>query len=323
MISTEDLLARLSSIVGSEAVLQGDAITEDLTTDEGLVSVPTAPLAVVMPATTAEVAAIVALARERRLPLTARGSATGLSGGCVPTPGGLVVSFARMKAILEIDESNHVAVVQPGVTLSELESVIRPRGLVYPVYPGEHGSSLGGNVNTNAGGMRAVRYGVTRHNVLGLEMVLGTGEVVRAGGKYVKSSTGYDLSQIVIGSEGTLALVTEVTLKLQPLYRHSATVLAPFRALAEVATAVPAVVASALTPTLLEYIDMLTMSSITASEGLDLGIPEDLRQAANAYLVVVLEQRTSERVEEDVEALGLLLEEAGAMDVFVLPGQAG
>jgi glycolate oxidase len=168
-----------------------------------------------------------------------------------------------------------------------------------------------------------VRYGVTRHNVLGLEMVLGTGEVVRAGGKYVKSSTGYDLSQIVIGSEGTLALVTEVTLKLQPLYRHSATVLAPFRALAEVATAVPAVVASALTPTLLEYIDMLTMSSITASEGLDLGIPEDLRQAANAYLVVVLEQRTSERVEEDVEALGLLLEEAGAMDVFVLPGQAG
>jgi glycolate oxidase len=323
MTSTEDLLAALSSIVGSRAVLHGDAITEDLTHDEGLVSVPTPALAVVMPASTAEVAGIVALARSTGVPITARGSATGLSGGCVPTPGGIVVSFARMNAVIEIDESNHVAVVQPGVTLTELETVIRPKGLVYPVYPGEQSASLGGNVNTNAGGMRAVRYGVTRHNVLGLEMVLGTGEIVRSGGKYVKSSTGYDLTQIVIGSEGTLALVTEVTLKLQPLYRHSATVLAPFTTLRDVAGAVPAIIASALTPTILEYIDSLTMASITASEGVDLGIPEALRQAASAYLVVVLEQRTAARVDEDIEALGLLLEQAGAMDVFVLPGQAG
>ncbi|HXY44390.1 MAG TPA: FAD-linked oxidase C-terminal domain-containing protein [Acidimicrobiales bacterium] len=323
MISTEDLLARLPAIVGSRAVLRGEAVTEELTHDEGLVSVPIAPLAVVMPATTAEVAGIVALAREARVPLTARGSATGLSGGCVPTPGGLVVSFARMKAILEIDESNHVAVVQPGLTLDELESALRPKGLVYPVYPGDHGSSLGGNVNTNAGGMRAVRYGVTRHNVLGLEMVLGTGEIVRSGGRYVKSSTGYDLTQIVIGSEGTLALVTEVTLKLQPLYRHSATVLAPFSTLPDLAAAVPTIIASGLTPSVLEYIDTLTMSSITASEGLDLGIPQDLREAANAYVVVVLEQRTPERVNEDVETLGMLLADAGALEVFVLPGQAG
>jgi glycolate oxidase len=322
MMPTEELLARLLSIAGPEGVLHGDKVDEELTHDEGLVSVPTTPLAVVMPASTAEVAAVVTLAGEAGVPITARGSATGLSGGCVPTPGSILVSFARMNRILEIDESNHVAVVQPGVTLSELEAAIRPLSLVYPVYPGEQSASLGGNVNTNAGGMRAVRYGVTRHNILGLEMVLGTGEVVRSGGKYVKSSTGYDLTQIVIGSEGTLALVTEVTVKLQPLLRHSATALAPFTSLAEVAAAVPTIVASGLSPTVLEYIDSLTMTSLTAAEGLDLGIPEEVRLASSAYLVVVLEQRTADRVEDDVEVLGNLLESAGASDVYVLPGQA-
>lgn len=322
VISTEELLARLAKIVGAGSVLQGESISEDLTHDEGLVSVPQSPVAVVMPRSTEDVAAIVALAREAGVAITARGSATGLSGGCVPTPDGIVVAFERMNQVFEIDESNHVAVVQPGVTLGELESVLRPRGLVYPVSPGELSASLGGNVATNAGGMRAVRYGVTRNNVLGLEMVLGTGEVVRSGGKYVKSSTGYDLTQIVIGSEGTLALVTEVTLKLQPLYRHSATVLAPFPSLDEVGRAIPTILASALTPTLLEYIDVLTMSSITASEGIDLGVPDDIRQRTTAYLVVVLEQRTEGRVDEDVESLGVLLEAASALDVFVLPGQA-
>jgi glycolate oxidase len=322
VIPTEELLARLVKILGDGSVLHGDAITEDLTHDEGLVSVPRWPLAVVMPRSTDDVAAIVALALELSVPLTARGSATGLSGGCVPSSGGIVVAFDRMNEVLEIDDANHVAVVQPGVTLNELEAELRPRGLVYPVHPGEQSASVGGNVATNAGGMRAVRFGVTRNNVLGLEMVLGTGEVVRSGGKYVKSSTGYDLTQIVIGSEGTLALVTEVTLKLQPLYRHSATVLAPFASLAEVSHSVPMIVGSLLTPSVLEYIDTLTMASITASEGIDLGVPDELRQRSAAYLVVVLEQRTAERVEEDVEALGLLLEAAGALEVFVLPGQA-
>jgi glycolate oxidase len=322
MISTAELLTALAAIVGAGGILSGEAVTEDLTRDEGLLSVPGSPVAVAMPESTEQVAAIVALARATSTPITARGSATGLSGGCVPTAGGIIVAFARMNRVLEIDESNHVAVVQPGVTLSELEAELRPRALVYPVYPGEQSASLGGNVATNAGGMRAVRYGVTRHNVLGLEMVLGTGEVIRSGGKYVKSSTGYDLTQIVIGSEGTLALVTEATLRLQPRYGHSATVLAAFASLDGVAGAVPIVVGSALSPSVLEYVDSLTMSSITASEGVDLGVPDDVRQHTSAYLIVVLEQRTDERVEQDVEALGTLLEACGALEIFVLPGQA-
>jgi glycolate oxidase len=321
-VTTSELLSRLSSIVGEAAVIHGEAIPLELTVDEGLLSETSTPVAVVTPATTEQVAEIVSVARQHRVPLTARGSATGLSGGCVPLRGGVVVSFSSMRRILEVDLENHVAVVQPGVSLYELDEAVRPHGLLYPVQPGEQSSSLGGNVATNAGGMRAVRYGVTRQNVLGLEMVLGTGETVRSGGKFVKSSSGYDLTQLVIGSEGTLALVTEVTVKLQPRLGHTATVLAPFATLREITAAISPIVGSGLTPSILEYIDTLTMQSITASEGLDLAIAEDLRQRASAFLVVVLEQRTGERLEHDLEALAELLAGAGALDVFVLPGSA-
>ena len=148
--------------------------------------------------------------------VTARGAGTGLSGACIPRPDGLVVSFERMAALREIDTSGHVAVVEPGLTLAELDEATAGHGLVYPVFPGTNAASLGGNVATNAGGMRAVKYGVTRHQVLGIEAVTGTGEVIRTGGRYVKNTTGYDLTQLIIGSEGTLALVTEATLRLHP-----------------------------------------------------------------------------------------------------------
>jgi glycolate oxidase len=133
---------------------------------------------VVSPASTAEVVAVVRLADEHRIPVTARGAGTGMSGGCIPRPDGIVLSFERMNRILEIDTDNFVAVVEPGVQLDQLDAELAPLGLVYPVYPGEYSASLGGNVGTNAGGMRAVKYGVTRHHVLGLEAVLPSGEVI-------------------------------------------------------------------------------------------------------------------------------------------------
>ena len=314
---------RLAAICGEAHVDVGDAVPDDLCHDEALGLEPVRPLAVVRPATTAEVAALVTTACELGIPLTARGSGTGLSGGSTPVAGGVVVSFERMSAILEIDTANQVAVVEPGVTLAELDAALAPLGLVYPVFPGEQSASLGGNISTNAGGMRAVKYGVTRHHVLGLEAVLGTGEVICTGGRFVKATSGYDLTQLVIGSGGTLALVTRAILRLHPRPPYQATVLAPFPTMDLVAGAVPPVVASGVGPLLVEYIDMISMAGITANAGIDLGIPEDVRTTALAYLVIVLEDHHVNRLEEDTEALAAQLSELGALDVYVLPDAAG
>jgi len=314
-----DISALLAEVVGAENVLSGEAAGEDYGRDEALTVTPEIPAFVVRPATTAEVAGVIRVADEHRIPVTARGSGTGLSGAAVPRAGGMVVSFERMNTIVEIDTENHVAVVQPGVTLEQLDETTAAHGLVYPVFPGEYSASLGGNVATNAGGMRAVKYGVTRHQVLGLEAVLASGDVIRTGGKFVKATTGYDLTQLVTGSEGTLALVTEATLRLYPRAEYQATVLAPFPALDDVTRAVPAIVASGIGPLILEYIDVLTMAAITAHVGLDLGIPAEVSEQTLAYLVVMMENPHAERLDEDVQALGEQLVELGAVDVYVLP----
>lgn len=320
---TDALLTDLAGVVGADHLTSGDAIVEDDTHDEALTAEWVTPLAVVRPGSTAEVVEVLTRCDAAGIPVTARGSGTGLSGAANPVEGGVVVAFDRMKAILEIDVENHMAVIQPGLTLAELDEALRPHGLVYPVFPGENSASLGGNVNTNAGGMRAVKYGVTRQHVLGLEAVLPSGEVLRTGGKVVKQSTGYDLTQLIIGSEGTLALVTEVTLKLQPRMPHSATVLAPFATLDEVTRVVPEVVRSGVGPMIVEYIDMMTMAAATQFVGLDLGIPQEIKDTALAYLVIVVEGRTEARVEEDTGLVAEMMGEAGALDVYVLPPAAG
>src|SRR5687768_4783257 len=226
---------RLIAAVGRDAVVVGEAIGPDYCIDETLKALPVRPAAVVLPSATAEVAAVVEVACEFGVAVTARGAGTGLSGACIPLLGGLVVSFERMAALLEIDDAGHVAIVQPGLTLAQLDVETAKHGLVYPVFPGTNAASLGGNVATNAGGMRAVKYGVTRHQVLGVEAVTGTGEIIRTGGRYVKNTSGYDLTQLIIGSEGTLALVTEATLRLHPRLRYSASILAPFASIDSVA----------------------------------------------------------------------------------------
>jgi glycolate oxidase len=318
-----DVAALLAEVVGAAHVVAGAAISDEYGRDEALGMVPHLPAVVAYPASTADVAGLVAVAIEHGVPLTARGSGTGLSGACIPAPGGAVVSFERMNQILDIDTANHVAVVQPGVTLDQLDRVTAGAGLVYPVFPGESSASLGGNVATNAGGMRAVKYGVTRHQVLGVEAVLGTGEIIRTGGRFVKATTGYDLTQLIVGSEGTLALVTEAILRLYPRPAYSATILAPFATLDAVTAAVPPIVASGIGPLMVEYLDQVTMAAIVKAQRLDLGIPSQIKDDARAYLVLVLEQRRDARLDEDVEELASLVAGLGALDVYVLPPQAG
>jgi glycolate oxidase len=314
-----DAASLFLDLLTTEQVHVGERISEDYGHDEALGNEPVQPDAVVFPEDTSQVAAILRLANEHGIPVTARGSGTGLSGAATPRAGGIVVSFERMNRVLEIDTANHVAIVQPGLTLAELDEATAAHHLIYPVFPGEYSASLGGNVATNAGGMRAVKYGVTRHQVLGLEAVLATGEVIRTGGRYVKTSTGYDLTQLIVGSEGTLALVTEAILKLYPRPEHQATVMAPFRTLEEITSAVPLIVASGIGPLILEYIDVLTMAAATRAVGLDLGVPDDIKDVAFGYLVVMMENTHADRLDEDVQALAAQLADLGAMDVYVLP----
>lgn len=317
------VVEELKEIVGGGHVLAGDEAKDDYFHDEALGLEPVTPRAVVRPGSAEETRRIVQWANSAGVPLTGRGSGTGLAGACIPRPDGVVVAFERMNAIVEIDEGNHVAVVQPGVTLEQLEEATARAGLVYPVFPGELSASLGGNVATNAGGMRAVKYGVTRHQVLGLDAVLGTGETIRTGGRFVKATSGYDLTQLIVGSEGTLALVTEAILRLYPRPRWSATVLAPFETLSACSRIVPGLIRSGVGPLMVEYIDQVTMAALGRNEDLELGIPQEMKDRAAAYLVVVLEDSHEDRLGEDTEVVAGMLGQAGALDVFVLPPQAG
>ncbi|HEX4865161.1 MAG TPA: FAD-binding oxidoreductase, partial [Acidimicrobiales bacterium] len=309
-------IGSLAAVVGSDSVLVGDRIGPEFEVDETLKATGVRPRAVVRPSNTAEVAAVVRLAAAHGVAVTARGAGTGLSGGCIPAENGIVISFERMARVLSIDQEEHVAIVQPGVTLAELDDAVSTCGLVYPVFPGTLAATLGGNVATNAGGMRAIKYGVTRQQVLGVEAVTGTGEVVRTGGQFVKNSSGYDLTQLLVGSEGTLALITEATLRLYPRLSHTASLLAPFRTVEEVAMVVPRVVASGVQPMILEYIDRATMRGLVRESDLTVGIPEEVSNATRAYLVVVLEGRDETRLETDVADVADQLAGAGALDVY-------
>lgn len=317
-----DVTQRFADIVGAAGLLTGEQIGPDYAHDEALVGMPVTPRYVARPQTAEQVAALLAAATEAKIPVTARGSGTGLSAGARPCADGLLISFEKMNAILQIDTDNQVAVVQPGVTLADLDTATAEAGLMYTVFPGELSASVGGNVGTNAGGMRAIKYGVTRHNVLGLQAALPTGELIRTGGRITKLSCGYDLTQLIIGSEGTCALATEVTVRLYPRLAHAATLLAPFADLPALMRAVPAVVRSGANPVILEYVDKLTLAAISYSQNLNLGIPDEIRDSAEAYLVIGVENRDHDRLEDDVAMLGELLASLGAVDAYVLEGNS-
>ncbi len=321
MVDASTWEAELKEIVEGAVTFAGFHDESDLH-DESLHVQKRQPFAIARPLSTHEVAQLVGWARRHHVPVTPRGSGTGLSGGALPVNGGLVICFDQMREVLRVDQRNHVVVVQPGVSIRELNEHLEGTGLHYAVYPGELTGSLGGNVNTNAGGMRAVRHGVTRHHVLGLELVLMDGTVVRTGGPVVKSSSGYDLTQLIVGSEGTLALVTEVTLKLTPRLEHNVTLLVPFDDIDAVTRAVPTLISSGLAPSILEYLDAVTMSALAAFNNLNFGVDPALAERARAYLIVVLETRAAEQLDTDLADAAELLADAGALDVYVLRGSA-
>lgn len=270
------------------------------------------PPLVVLPATTAEVAAVHRLASARRIPLTPRAMGSGLSGGAVPLGGSIVLGVSRMDAILAIDEVDRVAVVQAGVINARLQAEVEKRGMFYPPDPSSlKQSAIGGNVAENAGGARCLKYGVTGDYVLALEVVLPGGTVIRTGGRTVKNVTGYDLRRLFTGAEGTLGTITEITLKLLAKPKHARTALAVFDRIADAANAVTAVMTAGILPTAIEILDQLTMRCVEEND--PIGLPLD----ADALLIFGADGNHAGALDEEVAAIGAIVRAHGAREVTV------
>ena len=310
---TDDVIASLAEIVGDKNVLTGEE-RESYSRDEQIIIEPVLPEVVVRPEDTESVAGVLKLASDRHIPVVPRGSGTGLSGGAVPVYGGIVLSLERMNRVLEIDEDNFVATVEPGVTLAQLYQAVEDRGLYYPLYPGEATATIGGNVATNAGGMRAVKYGVTRHFVLGLEAVLPGGEIIHTGGKFVKCSTGYDLTQLLVGSEGTLAVVTKIMLRLIPLPGKREIICVPFHNLHDAIRAVPAILKEGILPVGIEWVERDVVSLAEQYTGREIPLHD-----YEAFLMIIVEADSEDEFINLSNTIGEICRKRGAVDIFI-PG---
>ncbi len=311
---TEEIVAELVAALGERNVHTDRERLESYSHDEtSAETYAHMPEVAVTPTTTEEVAELVRLANRHRIAITPRGAGSGLSGGAIPVHGGIVLSVEKMNRILEIDYGNMVAVAEAGVVTNELNNAVAEHGLLFAGYPMSLESCyLGGNIAENAGGGKAVKYGVTGRYILGLELVTPTGEVVRLGGKLSKDVSGYDLKQLVIGSEGTLGIVTKAIVKLIGLPTAQGDLLCLFESPQAAIDTVPIIMARGLVPTSIEFMDKLSVK--TSCDYLNESLPyED----AGAMLLVELDGNDAERLEVELEIAGELLMDNGALEVFV------
>jgi len=302
----------LKNIVGNDNVIVGADINPDYAHDE-LGGIEKMPDVLVRVQTTEEVSQIMKLAWERVIPVTVRGSGTGLVGSAVPVEGGILLETTRMNKILELDSDNLTVTVQPGVLLMELASFAEENDFLYPPDPGEKSATIGGNISTNAGGMRAVKYGVTRDYVRALTVVMPDGEILQLGGKVAKNSSGYSLKDLVIGSEGTLCIITEAVLKLVPLPKVSVSLLVPFADMKSAIEAVPEIFRSKVTPTAIEYMSRDTI--MFSEDYLGKKFPDTKN---DAYILMTFDGNTDEQVDADMKAVADLCLEIGALDVYIV-----
>lgn len=269
--SGEHLIADIRKAMPSLRLLTDPVDLDGYRRDETAYLEPPPPLAVALPTETAEVAEVVRLAAEHRVPIVPRGAGSGLSGGATSVSGGLTISFIRMNRVLEIDRANLVVVTQPGILNAALRQAVAAEGLFYAPDPASTEiCSIGGNLGTNAGGLCCIKYGVTRDAVVGLEIVTAAGEIIRLGGKTTKDVAVYGLIPLIVGSQGTLALITEATLRLRPTPPPKATLIAFFRSLVSAGDAVSAVVAAGVEPCTLELMDRTTIRAVDDDHSLGL-----------------------------------------------------
>jgi glycolate oxidase len=317
-ITAEDI-KEISALIGAANVVvdeeKMDMYSRDEVSDKLWEKMPEL---VVKPENTEQVSKIAKWANDKKVPLTARGGGTGLAAGAVPLSGGIVLSLEKMNKILEIDEQNLFMVLEPGISTGEVQRTAQERGLFYAGDPCSAESSfIGGNVATNAGGNRAVKYGTTTRHVYGLEVVLANGDIVTFGGKNVKDVSGYDVIHLFVGSEGTLGIITKIWLKLMPLPKYVATLLVPFKEMQEAIDVVPKIMTAGITPTCLEFMDS---ESIKASE---LYLNKKLPYSeAGAYIICQVDGTTEQQVEGDYEIIGKICLDNKALEVFVSDNMA-
>jgi len=311
---TKKIIDELIEIVGKKNVISDNEKMEAYSHDETPPQYAHMPDVVVTPRTSEEIAKIVKLANLELIPITPRGGGTGLSGGAIPTFGGIVLSLERMNKIIEIDYKNMMAVVEPGVVTSEINTPINEHGLFYAGYPMSVESCfIGGNVAEDAGGGKAVKYGVTSRYIMGLEIVTPTGEIIQLGGKLVKDVTGYNLKQLIVGSEGTLGIVTKIILKLMPMPKFMVDLLVLFVDTKSAIRVVPKIMMEGgITPTSIEYMDRLSVK--TSCEYLNEKLPY---QNAGAMLIIEFDGNRSEQVQADADLIGELCFQNGAIEVYV------
>lgn len=302
----------LTQIVGVENIIVGhENMNKDYSGDE-LVEANRYPEVIVYPKSTQVISNVMKYANEKMIPVTTRGQGTGLAGGAVALFGGIMLSTERMDKILEVDEENLTATVEPGVLLMDLNNHLKQYDLMYAPDPGEKTASIGGNVSTNAGGMRAVKYGVTREHIRGIEFVLPSGEVLNFGGKIVKNSSGYSLKDLVIGSEGTLGVISTIILKLLPEPQNEISLLVPFVDLPTAIKTVPSIIKSKYTPTAIEFMQGKVILASEAFSGKK--FPDN---QSNAYLLLKFDGNSKTELDNAYESAAEVCLEHGAIDVLI------
>ena len=309
---TKEHIEQLKKIVGPDSVIVGEQISSDYGHDE-LGDIEQMPDVLVRVHSTEEVSGVMALAWENTIPVTVRGSGTGLVGAAVAAQGGILMETTAMNQILELDRENQTLTVQSGVLLMEVAAFAEKNDFLYPPDPGEKSATIGGNISTNAGGMRAVKYGVTRDYVRALKVVLPTGEILDLGAKVAKNSSGYSLKDLVIGSEGTLCVICEAVLKLVPLPKVSVSLLVPFPDMKSAIEAVPRIFASKTNPTAIEY---MSRDTILFSESyLGKKFPDS---KSDAYILLTFDGNTQTEVEQNMNIVADLCLEIGATDAYIV-----
>ncbi len=301
---TTEILAQIKSIVGAEYVFTDEESFEKYGRDE-TEKLHYSPAVVVKPRKAEEISALMQLANKHLIPVTPRGAGTGLTGGALPHLGGIVIAMERFNSILDIDERNLQVTTEPGVITEVLQNAVKEKGLFYPPDPASKGSCfIGGNISENSGGPKAVKYGVVKDYVLNLEIVLPTGEIIWTGSNVLKNATGYNLTQLIVGSEGTLGIVTKIVLRLIPHPKFDLLMLAPFDSLEKASEAVSAIFRAGITPSAME---LMEIESIKLASKLCESTAITITDNLAAHLIIEVDGNDKDVLMKDMEAIADVL----------------